>query len=58
MLAQACIGLPVDAELLAPQQPAQPWAGRDLLAPGYGWFTEGLDTADLKNAKGLPNELA
>jgi predicted ATPase len=26
---------------------------RDLLAPVYGWFTEGFDTADLKNAKAL-----
>lgn len=24
-----------------------------LLAPVYGWFTEGLDTRDLKEAKGL-----
>jgi hypothetical protein len=24
--------------------------GRDLLAPIYGWFTEGFDTADLKDA--------
>jgi tetratricopeptide (TPR) repeat protein len=31
--------------------------GRDLLAPVYGWFTEGFDTADLKEAKGLLNEL-
>jgi predicted ATPase len=30
----------------------------DLLAPVYGWFTEGFDTADLKNAKGLLDELA
>ena len=30
---------------------------RDLLAPVYGWFTEGFDTADLKEAKGLLNEL-
>jgi predicted ATPase len=29
----------------------------DLLAPVYGWFTEGFDTADLKEAKGLLNEL-
>ena len=28
-------------------------AARDLLAPIYGWFTEGFDTADLKNAKAL-----
>ena len=26
---------------------------RDLLAPVYGWFTEGLDTPDLKDAKTL-----
>ena len=26
---------------------------RDLLAPVYGWFTEGFDTRDLKEAKTL-----
>jgi predicted ATPase len=26
---------------------------RDLLAPIYGWFTEGFDTVDLKEAKAL-----
>jgi predicted ATPase len=31
--------------------------GRDLLAPVYGWFTEGFDTADLKEAKALLDEL-
>jgi predicted ATPase len=30
----------------------------DLLAPVYEWFTEGFDTADLKEAKALLNELA
>jgi class 3 adenylate cyclase/predicted ATPase len=30
---------------------------RDLLAPVYGWFTEGFDTADLKKAKALLDEL-
>jgi predicted ATPase len=30
---------------------------RDLLAPIYGWFTEGLDTPDLKEAKVLLDEL-
>jgi predicted ATPase len=30
----------------------------DLLAPVYGWFTEGFETADLKNAKELLDELA
>ncbi|MEE8290741.1 MAG: hypothetical protein V3R80_04610 [Candidatus Tectomicrobia bacterium] len=29
----------------------------DLLAPVYGWFTEGFDTADLKDAKTLLQEL-
>jgi predicted ATPase len=31
---------------------------RDLLTPIYGWFTEGFDTLDLKEAKGLLDELA
>jgi len=31
---------------------------RNLLAPLYGWFTEGFDTADLKDAKALLEELA
>jgi predicted ATPase len=30
---------------------------RDLLAPVYGWFTEGFDTRDLKEAKALLDEL-
>jgi predicted ATPase len=30
----------------------------DLLAPIYGWFTEGFDTADLQEAKALLEELA
>jgi predicted ATPase len=30
----------------------------DLLAPAYGWFTEGFDTLDLRTAKALLNELA
>jgi predicted ATPase len=29
----------------------------DLLAPVYGWFTEGFDTADLQDAKTLLDEL-
>jgi predicted ATPase len=31
---------------------------RDLLAPVYGWFTEGFDTLDLKEAKVLLDGLA
>jgi predicted ATPase len=30
---------------------------RDLLAPVYGWFTEGFGTPDLKDAKALLDEL-
>jgi len=30
----------------------------DLLAPVYGWFTEGFGTADLKDAAVLLSELA
>jgi predicted ATPase len=30
----------------------------DLLAPVYNWFTEGFDTADLKDARALLDELA
>ena len=32
--------------------------GHDLLAPVYGWFTEGFDTADLKEAQALLDQLA
>jgi len=31
---------------------------RDLLAPVYGWFTEGFDTLDLKEAKTLLEQLS
>jgi hypothetical protein len=35
------------------------WAeARDLLAPVYGWFTEGFDTPDLKEAKALLDQLS
>jgi predicted ATPase len=33
-------------------------AARQLLAPIYGWFTEGFDTADLQEARALLDELA
>jgi class 3 adenylate cyclase/tetratricopeptide (TPR) repeat protein len=52
-------------ELRAATSLARLWAGRgerqkahDLLAPVYGWFTEGFDTLDLKEAKALLDELA
>ena len=33
-------------------------AARELLAPLYGWFTEGFDTADLQEARELVEALA
>ncbi|HEX3524505.1 MAG TPA: adenylate/guanylate cyclase domain-containing protein [Stellaceae bacterium] len=51
-------------ELRAACDVARLWAERgeraraaDLLAPVYGWFTEGFDTADLKEAKTLLDKL-
>jgi len=51
-------------ELRAGTSLARLWAeqgrrgeARDLLAPVYAWFTEGFDTADLKEAKALLDEL-
>ncbi len=35
----------------------KPDEARDLLAPVYGWFTEGFDRLDLKEAKALLDEL-
>ena len=52
-------------EIRAAMSMARLWRGqgkgdeaRDLLAPVYGWFTEGFDTLDLKEAKALLDELA
>jgi predicted ATPase len=39
------------------QQKGKRAEARDLLAPIYGWFTEGFDTADLQEAKALLEEL-
>ena len=36
----------------------KPQQARELLAPLYGWFTEGFDTRDLKDAKALLEQLA
>src|SRR5262249_330827 len=38
--------------------PGKPQQARVLLAPVYGWFTEGFGTRDLKEAKALLEELA
>ena len=39
------------------QQQGKRQEAHDLLAPAYNWFTEGFDTADLKDAKALLEEL-
>jgi hypothetical protein len=39
------------------QQQGRPQEAAALLAPIYGWFTEGFDTADLKEAKALLDDL-
>ena len=36
----------------------KPQQARELLAPVYGWFTEGFDTRDLKEAKALLDALS
>jgi predicted ATPase len=35
----------------------KPQQAREVLAPVYGWFTEGFETLDLNEAKALLNEL-
>ena len=40
------------------QQQGKRQEAYDLLAPVYGWFTEGFDTADLKDAKTLLETLS
>ena len=51
-------------ELRAAMSMARLWRGQDkrdeareLLTPVYGWFTEGFDTADLRDTKALLDEL-
>ena len=53
-LGQLCRG-PQGAELVA--QLGQHAAAQALLAPIYGWFTEGFNTADLQEARALLQEL-
>ena len=55
----------VTRELRAAMSMARLWSdqgkrhqARDLLAPVYGWFTEGFDTLDLNEAKALLMELS
>src|SRR5262249_9160047 len=64
-LAIACTQQAKSWELRAAMSMARLWCSqgkpqqaRELLAPIYGWFTEGFDTLDLKEAKALLDELA
>jgi class 3 adenylate cyclase/predicted ATPase len=64
-LAVACQQQAKSWELRAAMSMARLWRdhgkrneARGLLAPVYGWFTEGFDTLDLKEAKALLDELA
>jgi predicted ATPase len=52
-------------ELCAAMSLARLWCSQgkraeayDLLAPIYGWFTEGFESPDLKDAKALLHDLA
>jgi predicted ATPase len=58
-------GVPATSPAAAATSLARLWrdqgkggASARLVAPVYGWFTEGFDTRDLKEAKGLLNALA
>jgi predicted ATPase len=64
---EQAIAVACDQVLRAPRlhEPRAPLArsdkvseARELLAPVYGWFTEGFETRDLKEAKALLVELA
>ena len=64
-LAVACRQQAKSLELRAAMSLARLWQqqgkraeARELLAPVYGWFTEGFDTADLQEAKALLDALA
>jgi predicted ATPase len=64
-LAVACEQRAKSWELRAATSMARIWRdqgkrqqARDLLAPIYGWFTEGFDTLDLRESKTLLDELA
>jgi len=61
----ACTRQEKSLELRAAMSLARLWRSQgkrkkayDLLAPIYGWFTEGFDTRDLLEATALLNELA
>ena len=45
------------SDTISPDGNCQNTEARDFLAPVSGWFTEGVDTADLKEAKALLEEL-
>jgi predicted ATPase len=53
--------LATNVAFLAKGRPSRPRSSASettLLAPVYGWFTEGFNTRDLKEAKALLEQLA
>ena len=52
------LGYPAQALARLWQHQGKQSEADELLAPVYGWFTEGFDTADLQDAKALLAELA
>ena len=59
--ADSCAGLELPAAVSVARlrrSQGKPQQARELLAPVYGWFTEGFDTRDLKEAKALLAELS
>ena len=55
--ASQILGTPRRNERRPPLAQGKVQQARELLAPVYGWFTEGFDTRDLKEAKALLEEL-
>ena len=56
--ASGCIGAARPNTSVETKIQGEPDKATDLLAPVYGWFTEGFDTSDLKEAKALLDTLA
>jgi hypothetical protein len=55
---QCCAGVATRSVAGSRRARASVQMARELLSPVYGWFTEGFDIADLKDAKALLDELA
>jgi hypothetical protein len=56
-IAERNYSLRISVHVLVTKAEALDGQARDVLAPVYGWFTEGFDTRDLKEAKALLDHL-